>query len=180
MKHIKLSGHKQYAIFIVMLISFLLVISPDLNAQTPTDFSGKWEFDKVLSDQTETGDASFDGTIILEIKQNATTITFTNTFLLPGREDFVMQPDSYFLDGKVTTDNSGSGPAKKSAKWSQDKKNLTTSLIMTDSIDGVAMEFLTANTFKLSDGGKTLIIEELNKSGLNGAKTIKKVYKKKI
>jgi hypothetical protein len=53
-------------------------------------------------------------------------------------------------------------------------------LIMTDSVDGVAQDFLTAFTYKLTDEGKTLIIEEFHKSKLNGEKTIKKVYKKKI
>ena len=51
---------------------------------------------------------------------------------------------------------------------------------MTDSIDGVAQDFLTANTYKLSDDEKTLVIEEFHKSKLNGEKTIKKVYRKKI
>jgi hypothetical protein len=51
---------------------------------------------------------------------------------------------------------------------------------MTDSIDGIAQDFLTANTYKLSDDGKTLIIEEFHKSKLNGEQTIKNVYKKKI
>jgi hypothetical protein len=50
---------------------------------------------------------------------------------------------------------------------------------MTDSVDGVAQDFLTAN-YKLSDDHNTLVIEEFHKSILNGEKTIKKMYKKKI
>ena len=91
-----------------------------------------------------------------------------------------MEPDSLFVDGRVTADNRGTGPAKKFVEWSPDKKILTTRLIMTDSIDGVAQDFLTANTYKLSDDGKTLIIEEFHKSKLNGEETIKNVYKKRI
>ena len=48
---------------------------------------------------------------------------------------------------------------------------------MTDSIDGVPQEFLTSNTYKLSDDRKTLVIEEFHKSKLNGEQKIKKVYK---
>jgi hypothetical protein len=50
---------------------------------------------------------------------------------------------------------------------------------MTDSIDGVAQDFLTEYTNKLSDDGKTLTIEEFYKSKLNGERTIKEVSKKK-
>jgi hypothetical protein len=161
----------------VSIISLFLLSSLALKSQSPTDFSGRWEFDKAMSDKEERGDASFNGTIILEIKQNATTIIFTSTYIRAGKEDYIMKPDTYFVDGKVTTDNSGTGPANKFAKWSQDKKILTTSLVMTDSIDGVAQEFLTAYTYKLSDDRKTLLIEEFHKSKLNGEQKIKKVYK---
>jgi hypothetical protein len=167
------------AIFSVSIISILLLSSTILKAQSSTNFSGKWEFDKVRSDKEENGDASFDGTIILEIIQNSSTISFANTFILPGKEGIAMQPDSFFVDGRVITDNSGTGPAKKFVKWSQDNKTLTTNMIMTDSIDGVAQDFLVANTYKLSDGGKTLIIKEFHKSKLNGEQTVKKVYSKK-
>jgi hypothetical protein len=161
-----------------LILLFLLLSALNLQAQTPTVYSGKWEFDKARSDKDETGDYSFEGTIILDIKQDASTISFANTFKRPGKEDFVIPPDSFFLDGRVTTDNEGTGPAKKFVKWSADKKILTTSYVMTDKIDGVAQDFTTANSYKLSDDGKTLNVSELNKSKLNGEKTIKKVYKK--
>lgn len=180
MKPNKLFRHRHNAIIKASLISLFLLSSLALKAQTPAVFSGRWEFDKASSDKDETGDASFDGIIILEINQNSTLITFSNTYLLPGKKEFVMKPDSFFVDGRVTTDNSGTGPAKKFVKWSQDKKSLTTSMIMTDSVDGIAQDFLTADTYKLSDDRKMLVIEEFYKSKLNGEKTIKKVYKKKI
>jgi hypothetical protein len=59
-------------------------------------------------------------------------------------------------------------------------KNLTTNMITTVTLDDVAQDFLVANTYKLSDEGKTLVNEEFRKSKLNGEKTIKKVYKKKV
>jgi hypothetical protein len=156
-----------------------MLVSLSTNAQAPANFSGKWEFDKNLSDKGETGDASFNGTIIMEINQVPATITFINTYFRPGKEPYVMKPYSYFVDGRVTEDNSGTGPAKKFVKWSDDRKKLTASVVMTDSIDGVAQEFLTANTYRLSDDGQTLTVEEFHKSVLNGEKTVKKVYKKK-
>jgi hypothetical protein len=175
----QLYAQKRNAIIKASLISLFMLLSLSTKSQTPADFSGKWEFDKNLSDKEETGDASFNGTIIIEITQVPATITFINSYFRPGKEAFVMKPYSYFVDGRVTTDNSGTGPAKKFAKWSDDNKILTASTIMTDSIDGVAQEFLTANSYKLSDDGKTLTVEEFHKSVLNGEKTVKKVYKKK-
>jgi hypothetical protein len=160
-------------------ISLFLLSSLYLIAQTPTNFSGKWEFDKARSDKEETGDASFNGIIVLEINQGSNLITFTHTFFLPGKDGIVMPSDSILLDGRVTTDNGGSGPAKKFVKWSADKKILTTNLIMTDAIDGVKQDFLTAMSYRLSEDCKTLFKDEFYKSKLNGEKTIKKVYKKK-
>ena len=163
------------AFFILMFI----ISSMALNAQKPTNFSGRWEFDKAKSDKDERGDASFDGTIILEIKQNTDTITFTNTFFMPGKAGKTLRPDSYLTNGKVVPDESGIDPAKKFVKWSTDKKILTTNYVMTATIDGVAQDFLTAKTYKLGENGKTLVVDELNRSKLNGEKTIKKVYVKK-
>lgn len=54
-----------------------------------------------------------------------------------------------------------------------------TNYIMSASIDGVAQDFVTAITYRLSEDGKTLVIEELNISKLNGETIVKKLYKKK-
>jgi hypothetical protein len=178
MKQNYFSGQMYNPIIKMPLILILLLSAFNLQAQTPATYVGKWEFDKTRSDKDETGDYSFEGTIILDIKQNATTISFGNTFKRPGKEDFVIPPDSFFMDGRVTTDNGGTGPAKKFVKWSPDKKILTTNYVMSDKIDGVAQDFTTANSYKLSDDGQTLTVAELNKSKLNGEKTVRKVYKK--
>lgn len=179
MKPNQLFGQKHHVIIKVFLISLFLLYSLNLKAQTTTNFSGIWEFDKARSDKNETGNASFDGTIFLKINQNSDSMTCANTFILPDMKEYIMQPFSFFLDGRVTTNNEGTGPAKEFVIWSQDKKILTFNSIMTDSIDGVAQDFLTAYTYKISDDGKTLTIEVFYKSKLNGERTIKEVYKKK-
>ena len=161
------------------LTSILLLYSSMLIAQTPADFSGKWEFDKARSDKNETGDASFNGTIILEIKQTAGLILFTNTYIIPGKNGIVMPSDTFMLDGRTTTDNRGTGPAKKFVKWSADKKILTTNLVMTDVVDGVKQDFLTAFSYSISNDRNTLFIDEFYKSKLNGEQRVKKVYRKK-
>lgn len=149
-----------------------------LIAQTTTNFTGKWEFDKAASDKDEVGEASFDGKIIMEIKLDSDSVSFTHTYFIPGKEAIKMPADSYLANGNVSADNSGTDPAKKFIKWSQDKKILTASIVMTASVDGVVQDFITENTYRLSDNGKTLIVEELSKSN-DGQRTVKKIYKKK-
>ncbi len=163
----------------IILVSLFTVSSLAFRAQAQTNFSGRWEFDKAGSDMEETGDASFNGTIILEIKQKPDTITFTSTFYLPGKDGIALSPDKYLANGNVTEDKSGIDLAKKFIKWSPDKKVLTANYIMTATIDGVAQDFVTTKTYKISEDGKTLAVVELNKSKLNGEKTVRKVYKKK-
>lgn len=170
---------RQNEIIRALLISLFAIYSFSLNAQTPANFSGKWEFDKTNSDKDERGDASFNGTIILEIRQNSDTISFTNTFFMPGKNGITLSPDKYLANEKVTIDNSGSDPAKKFVKWSPDRKVLTTNFIMTATIDGVAQDFVNTKTYKLSEDGKSLLVVETNKSKLNGERIVKKTYKKK-
>jgi hypothetical protein len=179
MKQILPHRNVHFEIIKTLFIFLFIISSMILNAQTVTNFSGKWEFDKANSDKDERGDASFDGIIILEIIQNSETITFTNTFFMPGKDGRTLRPSSFLTNGTVTPDNSGIDPAKKFVEWSQDRKILTTNNVMTATIDGVVQDFLTANTYKLGADGKTLVVEELHKSKLNGEKTIKKVYLKK-
>jgi hypothetical protein len=162
------------------LVVLFLISSFYLTAQTPTNFSGKWEFDKASSDKGETGDASFKGTIILDINQTPDQITTTSTFFLPGKDGIKMPPIVFSLLAGIETSKGRTGGVKIYIKWSDNKKILTTNSIMTDTIDGVPQDFLTAMTYRLSEDGKTLFIDELHKSKLNGEKTIKKVYKKKV
>jgi hypothetical protein len=180
MKQVKFSMHRSGTIFTVLFITMFLVFSTGLKAQSPTNFSGKWEFDKSKSDKDENGDASFDGKIILQIRQGSDTISFANTYIMPGKPAFNTHPDLYLLNGKVTADNSGSDPAKKFVKWSPDKKNLITNFIMTAVVDGASMDFVIMDTYKLSSDGKTLTIEDLHRSKIGGEKTVKKVYNKKV
>jgi hypothetical protein len=168
-------SHNIKTIFIAMFI----ISSIALKAQAPSNFSGKWEFDKARSDKDQTGDASFNGSIIMEIRQNSDTISFTNTYFMPGKKGMTFRPESFPADGTVISDHSGTDPAKKFIKWSQDGKILTTQYIMTATIDAVAQDFLTVSTYQLMEDGKTLFVEELRKSKLNGEKKTKKMYKKK-
>ncbi len=179
MKQNESFGSRQIDIIRVIFIAMFIISTTALKAQAPLNFSGKWEFDKVNSDKDRTGDASFNGVIIMEIRQNADTISIFNTYFMPGKDGMTHRPESFPADGTVVADNSGSDPAKKFIKWSPDGKMLTTQYVMTATIDGVAQDFLTVMTYQLREDGKTLVVDEMRKSKLNGEKKIKKIYKKK-
>jgi hypothetical protein len=160
------------------IILMLLLSSMALKAQNPTDFSGKWQFDKIKSipDQIE---PDYEGTIIMEITQDAATITFGETYIHPDRPDWKTAIESYNLDGKEQTTKSNVGSNKHSAKWSQDNKVLTITNLDKQKLKGVLQDFLVTDSYYLSDDGKTLTIERYRKNPVTGETNAKKVYLKK-
>ena len=162
----------------VSLILMFLLFSMTLIAQTPRNFSGKWQFDKTKSilDKVE---PNYDGTVVLEINQNSTTITFSEIYIRSGSPDWKTAADSYKLDGKEHVRKYNVGTNKNSVKWSKDKKILTITNIDTQTLDGVTQEFLVTDSYKLSDDGKTLTIERYRKNPITGEIKAKKVYLKK-
>jgi hypothetical protein len=174
----RLFRQEQIAIINVSLSVIFLLSTMTLKAQTPTNFSGKWEFDKTKSKLSKI-DISYDGTVILEITQNSTTITFGEIYIQPGSENWKTSTDSYTLDGKEQIKKDDLGTTKKSTKWSQDKKILTITNIETQTVEGVSNDYLVVDTHKLSDDGQTLTIESYSKNTVIGETTSKKVYHKK-
>jgi hypothetical protein len=155
-----------------------LLSSIALKAQNPTNFSGKWEFDKTNSipDQIE---PNYEGTIIMEIMQDASTITFGETYIHPDRADWKTATESYKLDGKEHITKSNVGTNKNSAKWSQDKKVLTITNLDKQELKGVLQDFLVADSYSLSDDGKILTIERYRNNPVTGETNAKKIYLKK-
>lgn len=162
---------------LALAVLFSLVTSL-VGAQTPTSYSGKWEFDKAKSKLFKP-DVSFDGTVIMKIVQTSTTITFGETYIQPGSPDWSTSTDSYNLDGKEYIKKDDIGTSKKSAKWSQDKKILLITNSDTQTLNGVPSDFLMADSYKLSDDGLTLTIERYRKNKVTGETTSKLVYHKK-
>ncbi|MHC1704516.1 MAG: hypothetical protein AB9846_11460 [Tenuifilaceae bacterium] len=178
MKHNQLFRYGFIEIIRVSIIFVFLLTSITLYAQTPTNYSGKWEFDKTNSilDRVE---PNYEGTIILEITQNATTITFIEVYKQPGSPDFKSAPESYKLDGKEQIKTSDIGTNKNSAKWSADKRVLTITNTDTQTLDGALKDFIVIDNYKLSDDKKTLTIERYRKNPVTGETKSKKVYVKK-
>lgn len=164
-----------------LIIGFLLIsltFSYDLNAQAPVNFSGKWQYDKANSDKDKF-DSDYDGTIILEIRQNGDSISFSETYIYPDRPEWKTSADSYRFDGKEQITKSSVGTSKKSAKWSPDKKLLIITNIDTQTVKGVLQEFVIIDTYSLSPDKNTINLERYRKNYVTGETKLKKLYSRK-
>ena len=168
-----ISKVRTYSIFLAVL---LLTLS--LKAQSPTDFSGKWEFDQTNS-QLSRLDVSYDGTIIMEIIQNSVILTSTDTYIHTGRDNWSTATDTFLLDGKDYLSKDDRGTTKKSAKWSPDKKFITFTYLDNQLLAGVPKDFLHEYTYKLFDDGQTLTVENHFNNPVTGELRSKLIYHKK-
>ena len=161
-----------YWILQSFLLLAVLLSTPFLHAQTPTDFSGKWAFDKSQSDPGK-GGSFLEGDEILQITQTANSITLDRTTKRPGSED-ITGSDQYTLDGKESVKKDDFSTTKTMAKWSDDKQVLTITTIMTVKSD----DYRTDDSYSLTDQGKTLTIKSISKNPTGGRTTVV-VYSKK-
>jgi hypothetical protein len=163
----------------VSLIVVLLFTSMVVKAQTPVNFAGKWEFDKTASSPGQL-ESNYNGSVIMQITQNASTISFSEIWISPGNQDFKTAADTYYLDGKERIKKHSVGTNKNSAKWSADKHVLTIANCDTQKLKGVAQDFLVTDTYTLSGNGLTLTIDRYSMNPVKGETTVRMVYNKKI
>jgi hypothetical protein len=178
MKTISINKHENGSIAITLLGLILLLSSLSLKAQSPKDFSGKWEFDKVKSTPGQMM-SDYDGVVIRKIVQSPTTLTYSDIYIKTGNDDWETAAVVYNLDGKETSEKFSMGTIKKTAKWAEDKKTVTLTYIDARIKNGVSEEFLSAETLKLSDDGQTLTIEKYSKNPVKGELTTLNIYHKK-
>lgn len=160
-------------IFKSSVILSILLFASALRAQTATDFSGKWAFDKSKSNAGEGAYFPKENEVTLDITQDANNITINKTIKQKGVVVITVS-NKYTLDGKESVTGDSSQPIKTVAKWSSDKKNLTITTSMT--IDSV--EYRTDDTYSLSNGDKILTIQSIYKDPKAGREQIL-VYLKK-
>jgi len=148
------------------LSCILLVFAAlNLSAQSLPDFSGVWIQDKDKSD-----DFYKAYNVTCTISQTEQSITVSTTFSDDSGTELVTRQSTFTLDGKETIDSEG---AKKSAKWSPDKKTLTTSDTKDYSGDIVGV---TAD-YDISDNGLVLTVKTADIKP--DIKTIIQVFNKK-
>ena len=161
---------------LLILLFLLTALIP--KAQTPTNFSGKWEYDKAQS-SSGTVESNYDGSVIRQITQNPTKITYGDIYIRPGSTEWKTSTVTYDLNGKEKITKHDVGTNKCIAKWSADKKVITITNTDTQSLKGVLQDFLVVDSFKLSENGKTLTIERYSKNSVTGETKAKIVYHKK-
>jgi hypothetical protein len=162
----------------VSLLLLVLLSSAALRAQTPTNYSGRWEFDKTKS-SPGTVHANYPGTVTRQITQNASVLTYRDVYVQSGSKDWKTADESFKLDGKEQIKKDGTTMRKKSSQWSQDKKILTLTYAEIYVDKGVTKELLVAESYKLSDDGKTLTIDTFSKNQVTGETKTNSVYSKK-
>lgn len=132
----------------------LLLVSAGLFAQT--NFSGTWAFNESKSNF---GDSQFRfAATTMVITQDANAISAEST--QPGRDGGEMKSTAkYNLDGTVTENPMFNSTRKSTVTWSADKTSITIASTMKFERDGQSTEMKSSETWKLSDGGKLLLIE---------------------
>ena len=161
----------------VSLVLFL-VLSDSVIAQTNVSFSGKWLFDKSKS-SPDLVESKYAGSVVLEVVQNSTTISFADTYINPGNPDWKTAKDMYTIDGKEKITKHSVGTNKRMAKWSDDKKTLILTNIDTQELKGKLQDFFTTDSLSISADRKTLTIERVTKNPVQGDRKQIKVYSKK-
>lgn len=157
----------------ILFIFLFFTLNPLLFSQTRTDFTGKWAFDLSKSDLGE-GAKYWSGEEILDIIQDASSIKIIKTAIIPGSEK-ISKTDVYKFDGKEVVLKEDFGTTKRNISWSKDGKVLIINTLMTTS----SSEYLTNDSYSLSEDKKTLTLTNFSKNSATGETTLKMVYNKK-
>jgi hypothetical protein len=147
-------------IFKSFLIISLIFYASALYAQSPVNFSGVWTKDNAKSDDFY---KEFD--IKFTITQTVQSIKIKQTFFDKSGKEITSNEYSFNLDGKETSKEEQGGINKESAKWSPDKKILTTKSTRTVGND----VYGSSASYSLSDNGLILTVRtsDINPGGLS-------------
>lgn len=153
-------------------IVFMLA-SAGLFAQS--NFSGTWAFNESKSDF---GDSQFRfAATTMVVTQAGNVLTVEST--MPGRDGGEMKTTSkYNLDGTVSENPMFNTTRKSTVAWSADKASMTIASTMTFERDGESREMKSTETWKLTEGGKVLMLESV-RPGRDGEMKITVAYDKK-
>ncbi|GEM_PF-2063710 len=153
MKHDKSSRlSPNFILGYLFILSFIFISSVSI-AQSPVNFSGSWIQDTVKSDDFY---KSFE--IKFLITQTPQEFKIKQTYSMKGSPEVLENEYSYTLDEKVTTRVIEGNTQKNSAKWSADKKILTTRSIVTYGTEDVGF----TETYSLSNNGLVLTVVRSN------------------
>lgn len=155
-------------LLLFLFVLSLLLLSAVTYGQSPANFSGVWIQDSAKSDD-------FYKSFIVKytITQTPQTFTVKQTFSDKSGNEIVTRDYSFSLDGKVTNMEKEGVTEKNSAKWSPDKKILTTRSTVTYGNEDVGF----TETYSLSVNG--LVLTAQKSDIIAGTTPVKQVFNKK-
>lgn len=140
------------------------------------NFAGTWAFNESKSNF---GGSQFRfAATTMVVTQDAKLLSVEST--MPGRDGGEIKTNAkYNLDGSVS-ENQGfmNSTNKSTVAWSADKTSLTITTTMNFEMDGETREFKSTQAWKLSEGGKVLLIET-TRPGPDGEMKTTAAYDKK-
>jgi len=158
MKNISISGLRKLSGSL-----FFLLISAGLFAQA--NFAGTWAFNESKSNFGES-QFRFAATTMVII-QDAKLLSVEST--MPGRDGGETKSTAkYNLDGTASENPMFNTTRKSTVTWSDDKASMKIASTMTFDMNGESRTMNSSETWKLSDGGKLLLIENV-RAGRDGA-----------
>jgi hypothetical protein len=147
----------------LMGLLVFMFISASLFAQT--NFAGTWALNESKSNF---GDSQFRmASAAMTVTQDAKVLTVEST---RTNQDGVETKTTakYNLDGSVSENAGRNNIIRKSTvSWSADKTTITIASTMTMERDGQSMEMKSSETWKLTEGGKVLMIDNV-RPGMDG------------
>jgi hypothetical protein len=140
----------------MLIVFFVLLISAGLSAQT--NFAGTWAFNESKSDF---GGSQFRfAATTMVVTQDAAALSVEST--MPGRDGGEMKSTAkYNLDGTVSENPMFNSTRKSTVTWSDDKASIKIAHTMTFDMNGESRTMNSTETWKLSEGGKVLLIESV-------------------
>lgn len=151
-----------------LLTLFLILTSSIAYSQNAANFSGTWAQDTTKSDEFY---KAFD--VTYTITQTPQAITVKQTYAIKGSTESVVRNYSFTLDGKVKLIKTENGTENNTAKWSADKKTLTTRSTIKYGPDDVGL----TETYSLSANG--LVLTAVKKDIIEGSTPVKMLFNKK-
>ena len=138
------------------IMAFCMMTASALLAQA--DFSGTWAFNESKSNF---GESQFRfAASLMVITQDAGNLNVEST--LQGRDSGEINISArYTLDGKESENLMFNSTRKSTVTWSEDKSSLTIASTMKFDMQGETREMKSTETWKLSEGGKLLLIESV-------------------
>jgi len=158
----------------LLVAAILCMTTAGLFAQA--NFAGTWALNESKSNF---GDSQFRfAATTMVVIQDANTLNVEST--MPGRDGEEMKSSAkYTLDGKVSENPMFNTTRKSTVSWSADKSSLTIASTMTFDMGGETREMKSTETWKLSEGGKLLLIENVRQGRDGGEMKTTIAYDKK-